>query len=177
MKDFSGFSSHEIGSRTPSEAVFHFQNERFFCIGRRKEHSIFVRYHNVLCPMKKFLLLLAPLFALSFFVMPSFSQNDYDVIEIDINYTPPVVGPVRYPVLVPITATYYVSLSYIDVVFTDNIGDVTITLSNLTTGGYVSSQINSGFGGALVPVTLGSGNYRIDFSSSGGNYYGTFTVL
>ena len=38
-------------------------------------------------------------------------------------------------------------------------------------------QINATFGEAVIPVSLGCGNYRIDFSSSYGNYFGCFTAL
>jgi hypothetical protein len=65
---------------------------------------------------------------------------------------------------------------FVTVCFLSSLGVFDITLTNLTTGGTDTMQINSNFGGAVIPVNLGSGNYRIDFSSSGGNYYGTFVV-
>lgn len=104
-------------------------------------------------------------------------SSDDDVIEIFITENINEFNPIRFPTLVPIVAYYYVSLSYVDVEFLNNMGEVTITLNNLTTGGTSTMQINSTFGEAVIPVGLGCGNYRIDFSSTCGNYYGNFIVI
>lgn len=101
------------------------------------------------------------------------SQND-EVIELDITFIPPVTGPIRNPTLIPITALYYVSFSYIDVDFLDNLGSVSITLTNQTTNGTTTMQVNSSFGGVLVPVTLDSGYYHITFVAQGGASYESY---
>lgn len=64
-----------------------------------------------------FLLTLFLASATALFAYPSEDlsfKSDDDVIEIDVNYTPPFTGPKRSPALVPICATYYPSLSYIN---------------------------------------------------------------
>ncbi len=86
-------------------------------------------------------------------------------------------GPARDLAPVPVCALLFRLSSCIGVEFLNNMGIVTITLSNQTTGGTSTMQINSSFGEAVIPVSLGSGNYRIDFCSSCGNYYGYFFIL
>ena len=84
-------------------------------------------------------------------------------------------GPARD--IVPISATLFRLSGYVEVGFLSYLGVVTITLNNLTTGGTATMQINSTFGEAVIPVSLGAGNYRIDFCSSYSNYYGYFAIL
>ncbi len=132
--------------------------------------------------MKKTVLFITMTVSVLLFGLPNTKaltlSDDVEVIEIDISYHLPENGPKRNPILIPINALYYVTFSYIDVSFTSNIGDVTITLTNQTTGGSTSMQSNSGFGGCLVPVTLGSGFYRISFvAQDGASYEGYFTVF
>ena len=131
--------------------------------------------------MKKFTLSLMLAFAaLLAFPIYSYAQvipDDEEEIVI-INQDQNGNGLGRNLLSVPIEATYFCTLSYVDVVFLDNIGIVTITLTNLTTGGTAVTQTDSGFGGCLVPVTLGSGFYRISFVvQDGASYEGYFTVF
>ena len=131
--------------------------------------------------MKQFTLSLMLAFAaLLAFPIYSYAQvipDDEEEIVI-INQDQNGNGLGRNLLSVPIEATYFCTLSYVDVVFLDNIGIVTITLTNLTTGGAAVTQTDSGFGGCLVPVTLGSGFYRISFvAQDGASYEGYFTVF
>ena len=46
---------------------------------------------------------------------------------------PPVTGPIRNPVLIPISVTYYSSIATIGLEFMDLIGEVSVSISNLST--------------------------------------------
>jgi hypothetical protein len=105
------------------------------------------------------------------------SSTADDVVEITITENLPDSNPIRFPSLVPLRAYYYVTGAFVDILFLDNLGEVTITLTNLSSGNFSSSLADSGFGGFFIPITLGCGNYRISFVSQGGaSYEGYFSV-
>lgn len=138
-------------------------------------------HSNNYSPMRpfffSFLLVLPLLFAFSTEEQTIGASFDDDVIEITITENLPDINPLRFPSLVPLRAYYYVTASFVDIVFLDNLGDVTITLTNLSSGVFSSSIADSSFGGFLFPITLGSGNYRISFVAQGGaSYEGYFSV-
>lgn len=87
-------------------------------------------------------------------------------------------GPARDILPVPINATLFRLACCIEIEFFSNIGEVTITLTNLTTG-YVSSTVaDSGYGSVMIPFISSSGLWRITFQSGGGgpSYLGTFIM-
>lgn len=124
-------------------------------------------------------------FFLLFFVVFLFQTNNYSFADgdqngdvIDVTYVNPGQSLNRTQGFVPISVIYYSLNSYIAVLFLDNLGDVTITLYNLTTGATAATQVNAGIGTINIPVTLGSGYYRISFVTEGGTTYeGFFSVL
>ncbi len=106
----------------------------------------------------------------------TFNSDDDDVIEIDVNYTPPVTGPKRTPAIVPISAICYVELSHIVVNIQYNMGDVVITITNHTTGAISTINTPSSTGVAVIPFLLESGYYSITFETATGFIYsGCFT--
>ena len=131
--------------------------------------------------MKKFLFAFFLLLSVSLFSMSkdksTFNPDDDDVIEIDVNYTPPVTGPKRTPAVIPISATYYATFSCIEVCFLYNIGDVDIVITNITSGSSSFYNIHSFIGSVVIPFYYDYGSYCIEFSTeSGAVYSGLFTL-
>jgi hypothetical protein len=127
-----------------------------------------------------FLLTLFLASATALFAYPSEDlsfKSDDDVIEIDVNYTPPFTGPKRSPALVPICATYYPSLSYIELSFIYYIGDVEISITELTSGANQSYCFSSSYGSAIIPFCYTSGIFYIEFTSSLGLSFSGYLVL
>ena len=86
-------------------------------------------------------------------------------------------GPKRNPPTIPIAAFYYSTVSCLEVVFLSNVGDVTICLTNQTTGNNCYSQVNSNLSNVFIPINLGIGTYCIEFETQEGiTYTGLFTV-
>ncbi len=87
-------------------------------------------------------------------------------------------GPGRDFVSVPIMATLYRSLLCISIEFTRDIGEVTISLNNLTTGSFTSTVVNSQNGFAIIPLPASPGLWQITFQPEGGGviYSGTFIL-
>lgn len=125
--------------------------------------------------MKKIVLLFLLLIPFSLFAEPEWIStsvsDEEDVIEIDISYTPPVTGPKRTPSLIPIDASYHSLLSFIEVVFLSDIGDVDIVITNLSSGTEINYNVSSSIGSANLPIVQTTGYYSITFTSSGGNMY------
>ena len=102
-------------------------------------------------------------------------DDEGEVITITIDENSLINGPKRTPLLVPITAVYFEMLSNVDVSFAYNIGDVTVTLTNLVSGSSVVTIVDSSAGNTVIPVTLGTGLYRIEFCTEDGvGYVGYF---
>ena len=85
----------------------------------------------------------------------------------------------RGPVFIPVEAYYSNSSSGVNIVFLANIGEVVIHLTNMTTGTATQSVVDASTTGACyLPVTGGSGLYRIEFvTPDGATYYGHFNDL
>lgn len=104
------------------------------------------------------------------------SDDDDEVIEIDVNYIPPVTGPKRAPAYIPINATYYVASSIIEVTFLFDIGNVDILITDLSNGS--SSTFNtSSMAPFYIPKNLTYGIYSIEFiTSTGCTYIGYLSI-
>lgn len=130
--------------------------------------------------MKKYMfpILLSLLF---FFVLPSFANPSRDgdegePIPIQVNDPGEEDEHNHLRSLVPVEA-YHVSLTQnVAVNFLYNLGSVTITLTNLTTSSSSVTIVDSSVGSILIPVSLGTGIYRIEFccQDSGNEYVGYF---
>lgn len=102
---------------------------------------------------------------------------DDDVIEIDVNYTPPVTGPKRTPVVIPISASYYSLLSCIEICFLYDIGDVNIVITNLTTSSSSAFSASSLIGNVSIPFNHSAGFFSIEFHTLAGVTYFGYLIL
>lgn len=84
-----------------------------------------------------------------------------EVIVIDITNQNTETEPQRS--IVPICATYYSNHSIVEVEFLNNLGNVTIKLTNLFSGDVTLFQVPSGICDVIVPVYLGMGVYCLEF--------------
>ena len=87
-------------------------------------------------------------------------------------------GPTHHaPVLVPISAVYYSSLSSIVASYLYDLGSVTVEIENQTTGEYSQSVVNALAGPMPFIISGTSGFWRITFTLSPGSvYYGEFVI-
>lgn len=87
-------------------------------------------------------------------------------------------SPAHYaPALIPVSAAYYPSLGSILLEFRYDLGSVTVTLENQTTGVSSCSVINAVQGTQLFPISGNTGVYEITFTLSNGRVYvGSFEI-
>lgn len=107
------------------------------------------------------------------------SAPDGDPTEIIITEGGKDMGGSGYhaPALIPITAAYYAALSSLVLDFRFDLGPVTVSLENQTTGGTSQSVINALQGSQLLPISGDVGLYEITFTLSDGHeYIGTFEI-
>lgn len=79
--------------------------------------------------------------------------------------------------IVPITCALSDSGTNLEFCFLDDLGFVTVTLMNLSTGEIESSVLDSQLGIVNLPFSGDSGFYRIIITtSSGGYYHGSFSI-
>lgn len=79
--------------------------------------------------------------------------------------------------IVPITCALSDSGTNLEFCFLDDLGFVTVTLMNLSTGEIESSVLDSQLGIVNLPFSGDSGFYRIIITtSSGGSYHGSFSI-
>lgn len=125
-----------------------------------------------------FLLTLSCFFAFPHSIIAQNIPDEGEEIEVFVDDHSTVNGPGRAPALIPLTASYYAALSYVEIGFLFNVGCVTITLTNLATGNYSNAMVDSQYGSALIPVTGGSGPYKIEFTiGDGSSFVGFFSVV
>ena len=87
-------------------------------------------------------------------------------------------GPTHHaPMLVPISAVYYSSLSSIVASYLYDLGSVTVEIENQTTGEYSQSVVNALAGPMPFIISGTSGHWRVSFTlSSSVCYYGEFDI-
>lgn len=83
-------------------------------------------------------------------------------------------GPARDILPVPINATLFRLSSCIEVEFLSYIGEVTITLTNLTTRTVSSTVANTGSGSVIIPFLYTSGLWQIAIITDNSTYFGFF---
>lgn len=128
--------------------------------------------------MKKILLLLSAFLML----VPNWSSKaDGGDVQIPVNVGDGGTnngGPTHHaPVLVPISAVYYSSLSSIVASYLYDLGSVTVEIENQTTGEYSQSVVNALAGPMPFIISGTSGHWRVSFTlSSSVCYYGEFDI-
>lgn len=119
---------------------------------------------------KLFLFFLMTVSLLFSFSSPAKAQDipdDDEVIVIDITHNTTETGPKRSPAIIPINANYHVLSSCLEVIFLYDMGDVTISVTNTTSGYNYSTVVESCWGTTLLPLQLSSGLWTITFQSGG----------
>lgn len=132
---------------------------------------------------KRFLLtatLVAMAFSFSFPLLANaIPDGDDDEEEEVIDLT---VDPAGTPVTRSLSQSVWVVLNtttnLLMIDFLENLGEVTIRLTNLTTGSISGSIVDSSVGACVLPVTAGPGLYCLEFLlSDGTRYYGFFSII
>lgn len=106
------------------------------------------------------------------------NPDEGEEIEVTITETTSENGLGRGYDSIPFTVTLFRSLFCINVEFCSNIGEMTIKLTNMTTG-YISSMIaDTQFHSVVVPLSAVPGLWQITFQPEGGGvtYSGTFIL-
>lgn len=129
-------------------------------------------------PTKLFLLIICVIAflnpAIAIAIADDDGDGDGDVI--DITYLEPGQSYNRSQIVPPIQASL-INQSIVAVTFIYDVGEISIRISNLTTGHSSVTVVDSSFGKCLLPVTGGSGSYCVDFQTENGSYYfGYFLV-
>lgn len=119
-------------------------------------------------------LLMASTFLFSFVPYANAQDIPDDDDEIIIVITEEITenGPTRS--IIPITATYSISSSCLDVVFLDNIGNVDILITDLASGSSTVYHIQSSVGEIVIPINPGC--YFIEFNLSYSSFYGYLII-
>ena len=103
--------------------------------------------------------------------------ND-DEIPIPLEWNESELDTIIWRTPVPIYAVVIPSQSVISVTFMNNMGDVSIEVSNLFTGEDYYYEESSLSGGASLPFSGSAGYYFIRFRIIGGSYYsGYFSIV
>lgn len=129
--------------------------------------------------MKKVLVFILSIFCLAntatYAKTGDLAQNPSIPIIIS-NPVPTVPNP-KSPGMSDIYCSYSEQTSCLDFTFSTNLGNLTITVVNLTSNEVVSTIVDSSLGYEALPISGDSGYYVINIVSSGGNsYYGSFTL-
>ena len=106
------------------------------------------------------------------------AKDDNQFIPIAVLDNTVVTGQThRAPAFIPMQAYYDGFLTSVCVQFLQNIGDVEVTITNLSTGDYVNYNVGSSTGGVFLPISGVEGTYRIVFLlTSGVEYEGEFEI-
>lgn len=100
--------------------------------------------------------------------------DDDDEIIIVITEEITETGPTRS--IIPIQATYNISLSCLDVIFLNNIGEVEIAITDYYSGSNTTFHIQSSLGEMLIPINNQSGVYLIEFNLTFASFYGYLII-
>jgi len=86
-------------------------------------------------------------------------------------------NPHHAPIVIPIQAAYYSSITTIVVDFLDDLGNVSVEIENLTTGAYSQTMINATQGVHPFIISGDSGVYEITFALTNGQVFiGSFEI-
>lgn len=83
----------------------------------------------------------------------------------------------RSPSSIPIWAYYNTNASAVDVFFQQDLGEIHIIVTNLSSGVYAEYDIYSSIGVALIPIWTDYGQYTLSFRLSDGRCFeGSFIL-
>ena len=113
------------------------------------------------------------------FPIPVFATEDGDDGDvIDLTILLPGESNNRSQVEVPLHAMHYAAPDRVTVSFSHDIGNVTVQITNLSYSTSSTLYLDSSVSYQIIPISGGSGFYRIEFVLSEGEvYYGLFSVL
>lgn len=124
--------------------------------------------------MKQLLLILS---ILCLGAIESRSGNTDPQIPIQVIISSGQECPNRAPAYVPIEAYYAGVLSSVCMTFSQNLGVLDITITNLTDGTYADYEVDSSLGSAILPISGNEGFYTLDIVlTSGEQYVGQFEL-
>ncbi len=103
--------------------------------------------------------------------------DDGEVIVVSADEVNQSIGLGRSISIVPFSVTLFRSLSYIEVEFYDNLGEMTITLTNLTTGCSTNIMVDSSNRIINIPFISSSGLWKLTLCTEEGvSYSGSFII-
>ena len=106
-----------------------------------------------------------------------FSANADEIIPVNVHKPPLYSGEKRSPALIPVSCYCDVDTYSIVTTFTQNIGTVTITLTNETTGETSITTVDSSLGTSTIQTSGTSGSWHVEYATSGGSTYeGDFEI-
>lgn len=96
-------------------------------------------------------------------------------------FFPPTVTPgkpvLRTPAFISISAVYDSITECVVTTFTQNIGIVTVTLTNETTGETSTTTVDSSISTSTIQTSGTSGSWHVEYATSGGSTYeGDFEI-
>ena len=116
--------------------------------------------------MKKLLLILS---ILCMAAIESWSGNNSPQIPIVIIESSQEDGlNHRSPETTPISACYEDFISSVYMTFSQNLGVLDITITNLTDGTYADYEVDSSLGSAILPISGNAGIYNVLIVTAGG---------
>ena len=100
------------------------------------------------------------------------------IIDIDITTPPPASNKPKAPVLIPVSARYYEISQEIVLSFTANLGNVSVTVLNVTTGESVNDVVDTSDGIVSCPISGTAGEYLLLVIPFGSqiSYIGEFAI-
>lgn len=100
------------------------------------------------------------------------SVNNNPQIPIQVIISTGQESPHRAPAYVPIQAYYQEILSSVCMTFSQNLGVLDITITNLSDGTHADYEIDSSLGSTILPISGVSGFYSILIVTASGIQYG-----
>ncbi len=97
--------------------------------------------------------------------------DEGEEIDVTMNNSGPNNSGNRLPVVVPVRVIYYSQSNLIEVLFSINLGDVTVEIENTDTAEYRSYLVDSSLGGDSFIISGDPGHYTITFTLANGTEY------
>ena len=126
--------------------------------------------------MKKFFLSLAVILGIGAALLPVISGKNQTPVQIVVSQQDQGGQVPRMPGVSPISGFVFIDTIYLQ--FSENLGDVTVSLSETSTGQLLSTVVDSSNGYAIIPFSGDTGCYTLTFIlENGASYIGRFEIL